>query len=95
VWLRIATSIAPAAAMRSALGLWARLVSIPLLIRDYDRDCDYEGAGFVSRKPRLLVHVSDACTDFVMFCWLVFLISVGGGCWSLDATLAKQDQSCD
>jgi uncharacterized membrane protein YphA (DoxX/SURF4 family) len=33
--------------------------------------------------------VSDARTDFAMFCCLVFLISLGGGNWSLDATLAK------
>jgi len=29
--------------------------------------------------------VSDARTDFAMFCSLLFLISVGGGRWSLDA----------
>jgi uncharacterized membrane protein YphA (DoxX/SURF4 family) len=29
--------------------------------------------------------VSDARTDFAMFCSLLFLISVGGGVWSLDA----------
>jgi uncharacterized membrane protein YphA (DoxX/SURF4 family) len=34
--------------------------------------------------------VSDARTDFAMFCCLVFLISVGGGSWSLDANLAKE-----
>jgi uncharacterized membrane protein YphA (DoxX/SURF4 family) len=29
--------------------------------------------------------VSDARTDFAMFCSLFFLIFVGGGAWSLDA----------
>jgi uncharacterized membrane protein YphA (DoxX/SURF4 family) len=29
--------------------------------------------------------VSDARTDFAMFCSLLFLISVGGGAWSMDA----------
>ena len=37
--------------------------------------------------------VSDARTDFAMFCCLVFLISVGGGSWSLDAGLAKHNRS--
>jgi uncharacterized membrane protein YphA (DoxX/SURF4 family) len=32
--------------------------------------------------------VSDARTGFAMFCCLVFLISVGGGSWSLDTMLA-------
>ncbi|HTQ62948.1 MAG TPA: DoxX family protein [Candidatus Solibacter sp.] len=29
--------------------------------------------------------VTDARTDFAMFCLLIFLISAGGGTWSLDA----------
>jgi uncharacterized membrane protein YphA (DoxX/SURF4 family) len=33
--------------------------------------------------------VSDARTDFAMFCSLLFLISVGGGAWSLDARRGK------
>jgi uncharacterized membrane protein YphA (DoxX/SURF4 family) len=37
--------------------------------------------------------VSDARTDFAMFCCLVFLISVGGGSWSLDAGLAKHNRN--
>ncbi|MGA7625500.1 MAG: DoxX family protein [Candidatus Acidiferrales bacterium] len=34
--------------------------------------------------------VSDARTDFAMFCSLLFLISVGGGAWSLDARRSRQ-----
>jgi uncharacterized membrane protein YphA (DoxX/SURF4 family) len=34
--------------------------------------------------------VSDARTDFSMLMSLLFLIAAGGGCWSLDALLARQ-----
>ncbi len=37
--------------------------------------------------------VSDARTDFAMFCCLVFLISVGGASWSLDAMLSKHHRN--
>jgi putative oxidoreductase len=71
------------------LGLWTRLVSIPLLIV-------ITAAIATTKVPELFradqgfwYMISDARTDFAMFCCLVFLISVGGGSWSLDATLAK------
>jgi uncharacterized membrane protein YphA (DoxX/SURF4 family) len=34
--------------------------------------------------------VSDARTNFAIFCCLVFLILVGGGRWSLDARRARR-----
>jgi predicted MFS family arabinose efflux permease len=37
--------------------------------------------------------VSDARTDFAVFCCLVLLISVGGGAWSLDARLDQHNRS--
>jgi hypothetical protein len=37
--------------------------------------------------------VSDARTDFAMFCCLGFLIAVGGGSWSLDARLTKHNRN--
>jgi putative oxidoreductase len=75
------------------MGLWTRLASIPLFlvittaiattkIPELFRD----GQGF-------WYMVSDARTDFAMFCCLIFLISVGGGLWSMDARLAGPDRS--
>ena len=37
--------------------------------------------------------VSDARTDFAMTMCLLFLLSVGGGSWSLDALVWKEEAS--
>ncbi len=37
--------------------------------------------------------VSDARTDFAMFCSLLFLILAGGGSWSLDALRRRHEES--
>jgi uncharacterized membrane protein YphA (DoxX/SURF4 family) len=67
------------------LGLWTRLASIPLLII-------ISTAIAITKLPELArpnqgfwFMVSDARTDFAMFCSLLFLILEGGGAWSLDA----------
>jgi putative oxidoreductase len=67
------------------LGLWTRAASVPLLIV-------ITTAIATTKIPELLrptqgfwYMVSDARTDFAMFCSLLFLISLGGGTWSLDA----------
>jgi putative oxidoreductase len=72
------------------LGLWTRLASIPLLIV-------ITTAIATTKIPELFrVHqgfwyvVSDARTDFAMFCCLFFLILSGGGKWSLDAKLLDE-----
>lgn len=36
--------------------------------------------------------LSDARTDFAMFCSVIFLILVGGGCWALDAQRGSNPQ---
>lgn len=67
------------------LGLWTRLAAIPLLV--------VISTAIVTTKIPELVHsnqgfwymVSDARTDFAMFCCLLFLIASGGGPRSLDA----------
>jgi len=67
------------------LGLWTRLAAVPLLI--------VITTALVTTKFPELSHVgqgfwymvSDARTDFAMLCSLLFLISAGGGKWSLDA----------
>jgi len=67
------------------LGLWTRVAAVPLLIV-------ITTAIATTKLPELFrvgqgfwYIVSDARTDFAMFCSLLFLISVGGGRWSLDA----------
>ncbi|MGC0779802.1 MAG: DoxX family protein, partial [Candidatus Acidiferrum sp.] len=67
------------------LGLWTRASAVPLLIV-------IATAIVTTKVPELFragqgfwYMVSDARTDFAMFCSLLFLISLGGGAWSLDA----------
>ena len=71
------------------LGLWTRLASIPLLIVITTAIATTKVPELFRANQGFWYMVSDARTDFAMFCCLVFLISVGGGSWSLDATLAK------
>ena len=73
------------------LGLWTRLVSIPLLIVIMTAIATTKIPELFRANQGFWYMVSDARTDFAMFCCLVFLISVGGGSWSLDATLAKHN----
>jgi putative oxidoreductase len=75
------------------LGVGTRLVSIPLLIVILT-------AMVTTKLPELLranqgfwYMVSDARTDFAMFCCLVFLIAAGGGSWSLDARLTTHNRN--
>ena len=75
------------------LGLWTRLVSIPLLIVIMTAIATTKVPELFRANQGLWYMVSDARTDFAMFCCLVFLISVGGGSWSLDATLARHNRS--
>jgi putative oxidoreductase len=72
------------------LGLWTRLVSIPLLIVITTAIATTKVPELFRAHQGLWYMVSDARTDFAMCCCLVFLISLGGGNWSLDATLAKR-----
>ena len=77
------------------LGLWTRLVSIPLLIVITTAIATTKVPELFRTNQGLGYMLSDARTDFAMFCCLVFLISVGSGSWSLDARLARRDQSGD
>ena len=72
------------------LGLWTRLAAVPLLI-------DISTAIGTTKIPELFrphqgfwYMVSDARTDFAMFCCLLFLIASGGGALSLDAKFASR-----
>ncbi len=71
------------------VGLWTRLVSIPLLIVIATAIATTKIPELFRANQGFWYMVSDARTDFAMFCCLVFLISVGGGNWSIDATLAR------
>lgn len=69
------------------LGLWTSLSAVPLLII-------ITTAIGTTKIPELLrpnqgfwFTVSDARTDFAMFCALIFLVLEGGGSWSLDGQL--------
>ena len=75
------------------LGLWTRLVSIPLLIVITTAIATTKIPELFRTNQGFWYMVSDARTDFAMFCCLVFLISVGGGSWSLDAMLARHPSS--
>jgi uncharacterized membrane protein YphA (DoxX/SURF4 family) len=65
------------------IGLWTRASAVPLLI--------IISTAIATTKIPELFHqgfwfmVSDARTDFAMFCSLLFLIAMGGGNCSLDA----------
>jgi uncharacterized membrane protein YphA (DoxX/SURF4 family) len=76
-------------------GLLTRLASVPLLIV-------ISSAIGTTKIPELFrpdqgfwFMVSDARTDFAMLCSLVFLICVGGGRWSLDASRPRARQARD
>jgi putative oxidoreductase len=72
------------------LGLWTRLVSIPLLVVITTAIATTKIPELFRANQGFWYMVSDARTDFAMFCCLIFLISVGGGSWSVDAALAKR-----
>jgi putative oxidoreductase len=72
------------------LGLVTRLAAVPLLI-------DISVAIITTKIPMLLRDgfwkaAHEARVDADMLLGLIFLIIVGGGSWSLDALLKKQDK---
>ena len=71
------------------VGLCTRLVSIPLLIVITTAIATTKIPELFRANQGFWYMVSDGRTDFAMFCCLVFLISVGGGSWSLDTTFAR------
>jgi putative oxidoreductase len=77
------------------VGLWTRLVSIPLLIVITTAIATTKIPELFRSNQGFWYMVGDARTDFAMFCCLIFLISVGGGSWCLDAKLAKHTRTND
>jgi uncharacterized membrane protein YphA (DoxX/SURF4 family) len=67
------------------LGLWTRAAAIPLLIVISTAIVTTKIPELFRANQGFWYMVSDMRTDFAMLCSLLFLISVGGGTWSLDA----------
>jgi len=65
------------------LGLWTRIASLPLLIVISTAIVTTKLPELTRASQGFWFMVSDARTDFAMFCSLIFLIIMGGGAWSL------------
>jgi putative oxidoreductase len=71
-------------------GFWTRAASVPLLIAITTAIVTTKIPELVRANQGFWYMVGDARTDFAMLCSLLFLISVGGGIWSLDARIARR-----
>jgi putative oxidoreductase len=67
------------------LGLWTRLAALPLLVVICTAIVSAKIPEMFPANQGFWYMVSDMRTDFAMLCSLLFLISMGGGAWSLDA----------
>jgi uncharacterized membrane protein YphA (DoxX/SURF4 family) len=67
------------------VGLWTKAAAVPLLIVISTAIATTKIPELFRANQGFWYMVSDARTDFAMFCSLPFLIFVGGGAWSLDA----------
>ncbi len=75
------------------LGLKTRVAAIPLLIIISTAIATTKIPELFRSTQGFWYMVSDARTDFAMFCCLLFLIVSGGGTWSLDAKLADHTKT--
>jgi putative oxidoreductase len=67
------------------LGLWTSPVALPLLIVISTAIATTKIPELFRSNQGFWYMVSDARTDFAMFCCLIFLLLEGGGSWALDA----------
>lgn len=67
------------------LGLWTRAAAAPLLIVISTAIATTKIPELFRTGQGFWYMVSDARADFAMFCSLIFLISMGGGAWSVEA----------
>jgi putative oxidoreductase len=67
------------------LGLWTRAAAVPLLIVISTAIATTKIPELSRPNQGLWFMISDARTDFAMFCSLLFVIATGAGAWSLDA----------
>jgi putative oxidoreductase len=75
------------------LGAWTRAAALPLLIVISTALATTKIPELFRPNQGFWYTASDARTDFAMFCALLFLISAGGGAWSLDAWRKSQNTS--
>jgi uncharacterized membrane protein YphA (DoxX/SURF4 family) len=73
------------------LGVGTRAAAVPLLIVISTAIATTKIPELFRPNHGFWYMVSDARTDFAMFCSLLFLIWVGGGDWSLDARRKSQN----
>ena len=66
-------------------GLWTRVAAVPPLIVITTAIATTKVPKLFRTSPGCSFTVSNARIDFAMLCSPLFLISVGGGVWSLDA----------
>ena len=71
-------------------GLWTRASAVPLLIVITTAIATTKIPELFRSNQGFWFMVSDARTDFAMFCSLLFLILAGGGAWSLDARHGRE-----
>jgi putative oxidoreductase len=67
------------------IGLWTRASALPLLIVISTAIATTKIPELFHANQGFWFMVSDARTDFAMFCSLLFLICMGGGAWALTA----------
>lgn len=68
------------------LGFWTRAATVPLLIVISTAIATTNVPELFRPNQGFWYMVSDARTDFSMFCCLAFLILVGGDSWALNGT---------
>lgn len=73
------------------LGLWIRVAAVPLFIVITTAIATTKVPELFRANQGFWYMVSDARTDFAMFCSLLFLISVGGGAWSPGAQNGREN----
>ena len=73
------------------LGFWTRVTALPLLMVISTAIATTKVPELFRDSQGFWYMISDARTDFAMFCSLLFLISAGGGAWSLDSRRAPED----
>jgi putative oxidoreductase len=72
------------------IGLWTSLSAVPLLVVITTAIGATKIPDLLRPNQGFWYMVSDARTDFAMFCALIFLVLEGGGSWSIDGRLHRR-----
>jgi putative oxidoreductase len=73
------------------IGMWTQAAAVPLLIVIATAIATTKIPELMRFNQGFWFMVGDARTDFAMLSSLLFLISSGGGAWSLDAPRSSED----